>query len=92
MLLNKSKLKEIKGDASFRRFFRKNTDNKKSIIVFAIKEKKKNLLLYDAVNNLLIKNKILAPKLYNENYKKNFIEIEDFGDDTIFSLLKKKKK
>ena len=40
MLLNKSKLKEIKGDASFRRFFRKNTDNKKSIIVFAIKEKK----------------------------------------------------
>ena len=39
----------------------------------------------------MIKNKILAPKLYNENYKKNFIEIEDFGDDTIFNLLKKKR-
>jgi aminoglycoside/choline kinase family phosphotransferase len=39
---------------------------------------------------LLIKNKILAPKLYNESYKKNFIEIEDFGDHTIFNLLKKK--
>jgi aminoglycoside/choline kinase family phosphotransferase len=37
----------------------------------------------------LISNKILAPKLYKENYKKNFIEIEDFGDDTIFKLLKK---
>ena len=38
----------------------------------------------------LIKNRILAPKLYSENYKRNFIEIEDFGNDTIFNLLKKK--
>ena len=38
----------------------------------------------------MIENKILAPKLYKENYKKNFIEIEDFGDDTVFKLLKKK--
>jgi aminoglycoside/choline kinase family phosphotransferase len=37
----------------------------------------------------LIENKILAPKLYKENYKKNFIEIEDFGDDTVFKILKK---
>ena len=37
----------------------------------------------------MIENKILAPKLYKENYKKNFIEIEDFGDDTVFKLLKK---
>jgi N-acetylmuramate 1-kinase len=90
MLLDKSKLKKIKGDASFRTFFRKKIGNKKSIIVFANKEKKKNLLIYDAINSLLIKNKILAPKLYNENYTNNFIEIEDFGDDTIFNLLKKK--
>ena len=72
MLLDKSKLKKIKGDASFRTFFRKKIGNKKSIIVFATKEKEKNLLIYDAVNRLLIKNKILAPKLYNETYKKNF--------------------
>ena len=37
----------------------------------------------------MIKNKILAPKLYKENYKQNFIEIEDFGDETVFKLLKK---
>ena len=90
MLLDKAKLKKIKGDASFRTFFRKKIGNKKSIIVFANKEKKKNLLIYDAINSLLIKNKILAPKLYNENYTNNFIEIQDFGDDTIFNLLKKK--
>ena len=90
MILDKSKLKKIKGDASFRHFYRKKINNKKSIIVYATKEKEKNLLIYDAINSLLIKNKILAPKLYNENYKKNFIEIEDFGDDTVFNLLKKK--
>ena len=90
MLLDKSKLKKIKGDASFRTFYRKKIGNKKSIIVFATKEKKKNLLIYDAINSLLIKNRILAPKLYNESYKKNFIEIEDFGNDTVFNLLKKK--
>ena len=91
MLFDNSKLKKIKGDASFRTFYRKKKNNKKSIIVYAKKEKRKNLLIYDAVNSLLIKNKILAPKLYYQNYKKNFIEIEDFGDDTIFKLLKKKK-
>tara|TARA_B110001452_G_scaffold166859_1_gene139346 strand:- start:37 stop:999 length:963 start_codon:yes stop_codon:yes gene_type:complete len=90
MLLDKSKLKKIKGDASFRYFYRKKENNKKSIIVWAAREKKKNLLIYDAINNLLIKNKILAPKLYSESYKKNFIEIQDFGDDTVLKLLKKK--
>ena len=90
MKLDKLKLKKIKGDASIRIFYRKEKNNKKSIIVYANREKTKNLLEYDAVNKLLIKNKILAPKLYKENYKENFIEIEDFGDNTVFKLLKKK--
>ena len=85
----KSTLKKIKGDASFRSFYRKKNNKKNSIIVYASKEKEKNLLIYDAINSLLIENKILAPKLYKENYKKNFIEIEDFGDDTVLKLLKK---
>ena len=89
MKLNNLKLKKIKGDASFRYFYRKTNDKVNSIIVFTTKEKEKNLLIYAAINSLLIKNKILAPKLYKENYKQNFIEIEDFGDDTIFKLLRK---
>ena len=89
MSLDKKKLKQIKGDASFRVFYRKKNDKKNSIIVYASKEKEKNLLIYDAINSLLIENKILAPKLYKENYKQNFIEIEDFGDNTVFELLKK---
>ena len=90
MLQTNNKLKKIKGDASFRSFYRKKNDKKNSIIVYASKEKEKNLLIYDAINRLLINNKILAPKLYKENYKKNYIEIEDFGNDTVFKLLKKK--
>jgi aminoglycoside/choline kinase family phosphotransferase len=85
----KSLLKKIKGDASFRSFYRKTNNKKNSIIVYATKEKEKNLLIYDSINKLLIENKILAPKLYKENYKQNFIEIEDFGDDTVFKLLRK---
>ena len=82
-------LKKIKGDASHRKFFRNKKKN--SIIVFAKKEKVKNLLIYDAINKILNKNGILAPNLYHENYKKNFIEIQDFGKETLFKILKTKK-
>ena len=83
-------LKQIKGDASFRKFFRKRYKSFTSIIVYSKREKVKNLLVYDAINKVLKKNNILAPQLYNENYNKNYIEIEDFGNDTIFKILKKK--
>ena len=83
-------LKPIKGDASFRSFYRKKTKNLSSIIVYAKKDKKSNLLIYDSINKILLKNNIIAPKLINENYLKNLIEIQDFGNQTIFSLLKKK--
>ena len=82
---------KIKGDASFRKFFRNKRKNFTSIVVFAKKEKFKNLVVYDAINKILNKNKILAPCLYKENYKKNYIEIQDFGNNTIFKILKKKK-
>ena len=82
-------LKSIKGDASSRKFYRDKKNY--SIIVFSNKEKNKNLLIYDAVNRILIKNKILAPKLINQNYSNNFIEIQDLGNNTIHQLLEKKK-
>ena len=74
--------KKIKGDASIRKFYRNKKKN--SIIVLAKKERYKNLLIYDAINKIIIKNKILAPKLLNQNYKKNYIEIQDLGNQTIY--------
>ena len=87
-----AKFIKIKGDASLRSFFRKKVNGQSSIIVYAKKEKYKNLLVYDAINKILKRNKILAPKLYTQRYNKNFIEIEDFGNETILKILKKKNK
>ena len=82
--------KRLKGDASQRIFFRNKKESSSSIIVYANKNKKLNLLIYDSINKILIKNNILAPRLLKENYAKNYIEIEDFGNKTVLSLLKKK--
>ena len=78
-------VKKIKGDASFRKFYRNKKKN--SIIVFANKEKNKNILIYDAINKILIKNKVIAPKLINQNFQKNYIEIQDLGIKTVYQLL-----
>ena len=86
----KSKLVAIKGDASFRKFYRKKIKKKSSIIVYAKKEKIKNLLNYDSVNKLLLKKNINAPRLLSENFNQNLIEIDDLGTKTIFDILKKK--
>ena len=82
--------REIRGDASFRKFYRNTKKN--SIIVFAKKEKIKNLLTYDSINKILIKNNIIAPKLLSQNYKKNYIEIQDLGKKTIYQIFSKNKK
>ena len=82
--------KKIKGDASFRKFYR--NDKKNSIIVFANIEKIQNLLVYDAINKILIKNNIIAPKLLSQSYKKNYIEIQDLGIETIYQIFLKNRK
>ncbi len=85
--MNLNSLIKLSEDASFRKFYRSD----KSVVVFCQREKKNNLLIYDAINKILIKNKIKAPKLLNQNYKKNLIEIEDLGDVSIYYKLKNKK-
>ena len=85
--MNLNKLKKLTGDASFRNFYR----GKKNIFVHCKKNKKSNLLIYDTINKILIKKNILAPKLISQNYTNNYIEIEDFGDMTVFKKFKKKK-
>ena len=87
----KSKILPIAGDASFRKFYRLILNKKSKIIVFAQKEKYKNLVAYSAINKFLKKNGILAPKLYNYNFSKGVIVIEDFGDLSFHSILLKAK-
>jgi len=94
MILKKFELLSISGDASFRQYYRKFNQKKNlsSIIVISKKEKNKNLLVYTAINQFLLDHNIRTPRLLAENYKKGFIEIEDFGNITIHNILKKSRK
>jgi hypothetical protein len=79
MKLIKSTIKKIKGDASFRSFYRKKNNKENSIIVYATKEKEKNLLIYAAINNLLIENKklyqrALADKISDTSYEPSTLD------------------
>ena len=85
--MNLKKFKKLSGDASFRQFYRTNN----SVLVYSKIQKRSNLLNYDAVNKILIKNKILAPGLISQNYKKNFIQIEDFGNKNMLDKIKSSK-
>ena len=87
MRLNNKKVIKLEGDASERKFYR----SKDSIIIFSKKNKKKNLLIYDAINRILNSGGICAPRLLKNNYKKNLIEVNDLGDVTLLKLLKNRK-
>ena len=85
--MNLKKFKKLSGDASFRQFFRTNN----SVLVYSNVQKQTNLLNYDSVNKILIKNQILAPVLIKQNYDKNFIEIKDFGNKNMLDKIKSSK-
>ena len=87
----KYKLKKISGDASFREFYRLKKNNKTSIIVFAKKEKFKNLAVYSVINNVLNNYKINAPKLLSNHYKNDMIEITDLGEKSFYDHVISKK-
>ena len=85
------KLKKISGDASFREFYKIQKNSTSTILVKANKDKFKNLIVYAAINNLLINNKIKAPKLIQEYFDKEMMEIEYLGDRSFFDYIKNKK-
>ena len=85
------KLKKIRSDASFREFFRLKKGNKTSIIVTARKEKFKNLIAYSAINKFLRDKGINTPKIISQHFSEGIMEIEDFGDNTLFHSIRKSK-
>ena len=85
------KNKKISGDASFRDFYRIKKNKKTSIIIFANKEKFKNLIVYCIVNKILCANNILAPRLIKSNYLDNMMEVTDLGTKSFYEYIKIKK-
>jgi len=89
--LMRYKIKKISGDASFREFYKIEKNSKFTILVKANKDKFRNLIIYAAINKLLIKNKIKAPKLVREYFVKNMMEIENLGSYSFLEHIKNKK-
>ena len=85
------KIKKISGDASFREFYKIEKNSKSTILVKAKKNKFRNLIIYAAINELLIKNKIKAPELIQEYFSNNMMEIENLGNISFLEYIKKKK-
>ena len=86
--MNLDKYKLLAGDASFRKFYR---STKNSIIVFSKKNEYSKLVAYDEINRCLNENGVQAPKLKKQFYNKNYIEIEDLGNNSLFKLFNKNK-
>ena len=86
-----SKISHIAGDASFRTFYRIKLEKNNKILIYAKKEKYKNLIIYAAINKFLRKNNIHAPLTSYCNYQKGIIIIEDFGNLTAYEAVVNKK-
>ena len=85
------KIKEIQGDASFRKYFRIYRKNKSYILASAEQEKKSNILNYALINKFLRKQGISGPKVIDFDYKYGLALLQDFGDKTYLQLIKKSK-
>ena len=85
------KIKKISGDASFREFYKIKKKFESTILVKANKDKFRNLIIYAAINELLIKNKIKAPKLIKEFFSTDMMEIENLGNLSFLEYIKNKK-
>ena len=85
------KIKEIKGDASFRKYFRISYKKNSYVLALAEKEKESNILNYVLINKFLRNNDINSPKVIDYNYKNGLALLEDFGDKTYLQLISKSK-
>ncbi|CAO6130334.1 COG3178 Predicted phosphotransferase related to Ser/Thr protein kinases [Candidatus Pelagibacterales bacterium] len=89
--LENYKIKQIKGDASFRKYFRIYNKNKSYILASAETEKKSNILNYVLINKILNKQSIKAPIVLDFEYKSGLALLEDFGNKTYLQLVKNSK-
>ena len=85
------KIKKIKGDASFRKYFRIYYKKNSYILAYAKKEKRSNILNYVLINKFLRNKGINSPKVIDYDYKNGLALLQDFGDKTYLKLINKSK-
>ena len=88
--INNFKLKPIKSDASFRKYFRVYLKNQKKNLLFVNSPKKtENNLGYLKTTEIFRKMDLSVPKVFNFDLSKGLFLIEDFGSNTYTNSLKK---
>lgn len=81
------RIAKIAGDASFRSYFRVFTPDKKTFIVMDAPPEFEDIRPFCRVDQFLITNHFLAPKIFAVDYELGFILLEDFGDDKLNQVL-----
>ena len=74
-------------DASFRRYFRLNYNNRSYIVMDAPPEKEP-LTSYIDITEILLENNLRVPQIYKIDKKNGFLLLEDFGKKPLLTVLK----
>lgn len=74
-------------DASFRRYFRLNYNNRSYIVMDAPPDKEP-LTSYIDITGILLENNLRAPQIYKIDKKNGFLLLEDFGKQPLLTVLK----
>ena len=74
-------------DASFRRYFRLNYNNRSYIVMDAPPDKEP-LTSYIDITGILLENNLRAPQIYKIDKKNGFLLLEDFGKKPLLTVLK----
>lgn len=81
-------LQALTGDASFRHYYRLQTDDGVRILMDAPPEKEP-IHAFLRIAQLLKSSKIPVPEIYVADEKKGFVLLEDFGDTLLLNALEK---
>lgn len=76
-------------DASFRRYFRIQTDLGQSLIVMDAPPEKENNAQFVNVNEILAKTGVLVPKILDWNQEFGFLLLSDLGKSTLLDCIDK---
>ena len=87
----KYKLSPLKGDASFRKYYRLKNLNRSFVLSHTDKEKNLNIKTYEKISTILRKKKILVPKVFCSDFKKGFNLIQDLGNKNFLNIINKSK-
>lgn len=79
-------IKPLAGDASFRRYFRIYQGNQTYVAMDA-PPTHENILPFIAIANLLEKNQVLAPHIFERNLEQGFLLLSDLGDNLFLQEL-----